>query len=522
MANKVPADVKFTIPLMKLSDLKSCINSLDASKTIGLDGISPRIIKLSSEIISSTLLDIINASFITGNFPDSLKSARIHPIHKGGAKCDPANYRPISILPVISKIIEKHVTKHLFGYLNTYQLLQKSQSGFRKHHSCNTALLKLVDNWLKSIDNGETVGAIFFDLRKAFDVVDHNLLLKKLSMYKFDTISLHWIRSYLTGRRQCILENKIKSSFQSIKAGVPQGSVLGPVLFLLFINDLSLFIKEAYIEMYAVDATIHYANKCMDIVETTLQYGGIDFLNWCLSNNMHINLSKTSVMAIGTRQNFKNSDLINIYLNDEILQKTDTQRLLSITTDKTLSWDFQIDSICLNIARRITLMKQLSKYVNRESLKQYYISYVLPIFDYGCIIWSRCSVTNTSRLLKLQKRAARIILRCDILTPSENMFNELQWLSFPKRVQYHTIAMMHKAPAYISHMFIKTSDIHDRCLRSSDNNELRVPFSKTRYYENSFSVNGAKLWNSLPTNIKQISNINSFKNAVRSYLLNSN
>ena len=203
-------------------------------------------------------------------------------------------------------------------------------------------------------------------------------------------------------------------------------------------------------------------------------------------------------------------------------KKTDTQRLLSITTDKTLSWDFQIDSICLNIARRITLIKQLSKYVNRESLKQYYISYVLPIFDYGCIIWSRCSVANTSRLLKLQKRAARIILRCDILTPSENMFNELQWLSFPKRVQYHTIAMMHKAPAFISNMFIKTSDIHDRCLRSSDYNELRVPFSKTRYYENSFSVNGAKLWNSLPTNIKQISNINSFKNAVMSYLLNSN
>ena len=242
---------------------------------------------------------------------------------------------------------------------------------------------------------------------------------------------------------------------------------------------------------------------------------------------MHINLSKTSVMVIDTRQNFKNSDLINIYLNDEILQKTDTQRLLGITIDQTLSWNFQIDSICLNIARRITLMKQLSKYVNKESLKQYYISYVLPIFDYGCIIWSRCSVANTNRLLKLQKRAARIILRCDILTPSENMFNELQWLSFPKRVQYHTIAMMHKdfnghAPAYISNMFIKTSDIHDRCLRSSDNNELRVPFSKTRYYENSFSVNGAKLWNSLPTNIKQISNINSFKNAVRSYLLNSN
>ena len=176
---KVPADIHFKIPLRKLTDLKSSINSSNATKATGLDGLTPKIIELSVDIISPSLLEIINMSLLTGNFPDSLKLAKLHPIYKGGTKSDPANYRPISILPVVSKLIEKHVTKHLFDYLNKYDLLHKSQSGFRKHHSCNTALIKLVDSWLKSIDNGELVGAIFFDLRKAFDVVDHNLLLKK-------------------------------------------------------------------------------------------------------------------------------------------------------------------------------------------------------------------------------------------------------------------------------------------------------------------------------------------------------
>ena len=187
--------------------------------------------------------------------------------------------------------------------------------------------------------------------------------------------------------------------------------------------------------------------------------------------------------------------------------------------DKNLIWDSQIDMVCLNITRRITLMNQLSKYINKDSLKQYYNSYILPIFDYGCLIWSRCSVTNTNRLLKLQKRAARIILEADIMTPSETLFSELQWLSFTKRIQYHTHIMMFKAfngqtPTYISSMFTKTSEIHNRNLRFVDNAQLRIPFSRTTYYENSYTVNGAKLWNSLPNGLREMSNINTFKNAV--------
>ena len=176
---KVPSEVSFCIPLMKLSDHISTIKALDVTKATGLDGLSAKILKTSVDIVALSLLKIINVSLLQGRFPKSLEIAKINPIHKGGQKSDPSKYRPISVLPILSKVIEKHVTNHLFAYLNIKcNILHKSQSGFRKYHSYNTAVISLLDKWLKSIDKGEIIGAVF-DLRKAFDVVDHGNSTKK-------------------------------------------------------------------------------------------------------------------------------------------------------------------------------------------------------------------------------------------------------------------------------------------------------------------------------------------------------
>ncbi|MCU7800562.1 MAG: reverse transcriptase family protein [gamma proteobacterium symbiont of Lucinoma myriamae] len=521
---KVPNEVQFNIPLMTMSGLINEIKALDITKATGIDGLSPKILKSSVDILSVTLLKMINISIHTGLFPECLKIAKLRPIYKGGPDCDTSNYRPISILPVVSKIIEKHVTKHLFAYLNKYQILHKSQSGFRQKHSCNTALIKLIDKWLQCIDKGEVIGAIFFDLRKAFDVVDHDILMHKLSLYKFDKLSCDWIKSYLSNRQQCIIEKEIKSTMQIVKSGVPQGSVLGPVLFLLFINDLPLFTNDVFTDIYADDTTMHAADRNCKTVEKRLQNGANGFRTWCSSNKMYINLSKTTQMTIGTRQNLASSQSIELNIEEEIIQAVSKQKLLGIIIDKTLSWDNQIDAVCLNITRRITLLKLLSNYVDKTSLNQYYKSYILPIFDFGCMIWGRCSFSNVNRLVKLQKRAARIILRADFMTPSQTMFDELQWLSFPKRVQYHTSVMIYKAlnnqtPEYISELFIKTSDAHCRNLRSADNEMLRIPKSRTAYLENSFAISGAKLWNTIPLSIRSLCSLNTFKEAIKRHLL---
>ena len=202
----------------------------------------------------------------------------------------------------------------------------------------------LVDKRLKSIDRGEIVGAIFFDLKKAFDVVDHKILLRKPLCYKLDLSSISWIRSYLSNRQQCIVENNQKSSTESVKSGVPQGSVLGPILFLLFINNLPLYTQDADVDIYADDTT-EYSSTNVIILENTLQNGANGFLSWCKSNKMFINILKTLFMLLGSRQNLMRTEQIKLYIENHVILGTEQQKLLGVIIDKNLSWDKQIDAV---------------------------------------------------------------------------------------------------------------------------------------------------------------------------------
>ena len=212
----------------------SHISTLDSTKATGLDGSGPRIIKLAGNHLAPIIAALINKSISSKVFPSQLKCAKILPIFKGGTKSDPSNYRLISILPTISKLFEKHVNKHLMNNLNKYKLIHENQSGFRPKHSCQTALIKLVDQWMSCIDKGDMVGSLLFDFRKSFDVVDHSILLHKLALYKLNDSSLEWFKSYLTHRKQAVNSDTGLSEFTEVRYGVPQGSILGTTLFILF------------------------------------------------------------------------------------------------------------------------------------------------------------------------------------------------------------------------------------------------------------------------------------------------
>ena len=330
---------------------------------------------------------------ITGIFPDERKSARVAPLCKNSGKRDePTNYRPISVIPVVTKVFERIIYDQVYHYLIKNSLLTRHQSGFRSLHSMVTALLEAADSWAMNIDRGLINAVVFLDLKKAFDTVDNEILLRKLQCYGIRQSSYKWFASYLDNRTEVCQINCCKSTPKSLKCGVPQGTILGPLLFLLYINDLPNCLQFSQPRMHADDTSLTFASADVQDVNDCLNYDLSKVYTWLSANKLTLNLTKTEFILIASRQKLSNlSDCPSLTINNMTVEQVASTKSPGVYIDQTLNWESHIENICEKIASAIGAIKRIRHQIPFSVVINVYNSLVQPHFDYCCEMWENCN-----------------------------------------------------------------------------------------------------------------------------------
>ena len=369
---------------------------------------------------------------------------------------------------------------------------------------------------LSAINKKELSAVIFLDLRKAFDLVNHELLTKKLEIYGCDSLAVKWFTSYLEDRKQYVLFKKAKSETRDVTVGVPQGSILGPLLFMTYINDLPLTCSKTSIAMYADDSTLHASGKTVTELETKVSEDLESVSKWCNSNRMALNIKKTKSMLITTKQKMCHLEKKNldICINGDNLQSTECDKLLGVNVDMHLTWKQHVKKVHTTVSRLLHLLWQIRSYLPTDARVTFYKSYVMPHFDFCSCVWG--TSTDLPKLQKLQRRAIRLIFNLEKSDSTTKYREDLFLMPLKERNEFRIATMMYKAmnnltPRYITNLFKYINSVHDRTTRSSVKRNLYVPRATLHAFKNSFAVRGAQVWNNLSLEIRSSKTLNEFK-----------
>ena len=375
-------------------------------------GIPQLCIKLAYNYISEALTLISNESLCQGIVPDSLKVSKVTPVDKGGSPTDKSNFRPISTLSALTQVFEKLVYKQFINYIEKHDILFQFQFGFRKGHSTAQAVSEIADSLRNAIDSNLFTCGVFIDFSKAFDTVNHQILLKKLESYGIRGTPLKWFTSYLENRQQYVTVGHIDSPRQAMACGIPQGSTLGPLLFLLYINDLPNCSKNLIFRIFADDTNLFASAFDLKDLETLINSELEKVKEWCDVNKLSINFSKTYYMIIKSSRKISGNMEVKLQSVDgscHLLRKKDHIKYLGVLIDESLSWKYHISYICSRVSRNIGIISKLRHYLSIYQLKQIYYNLIYPYLSYPVIAWGSAYKTHLQKLQSKQGYLSRAI-----------------------------------------------------------------------------------------------------------------
>ena len=506
-------------------EITNLIMNLNKKKPGGSDNISPKLLIAAKTSMIPLLEHLFNLSFKTKTVPEKLKIAKLIPIFKkqlDEERILPGNYRPISLLSIINKLLEKLMYSRLMSFINKHKILYKYQFGFRKNHSTTLALIEITDNILKDLEEGKCSAGIFIDFQKAFDTVDHGILLSKLEHYGIRGPVLQWVKSYITNRQQYAYVNGKNSTKQQITCGVPQGSVLGPLLFLIYTNDIGNS-TESKIRLFA-DDTNSFVNsenytELKKVITKTLK----EIFTWCKDNKLTINIDKTCYSIFHKPTQKIPKQLNNLKIDKHTIKREETSKYLGLLIDDTLSYKAHITDLTTKLTKIINSFKIVKHYVPINNRMLLFDAYFNSKIQYGIELYGSANETLIKKLQVKQNRALKTLLNLDYMTPTLKLHKDLKILLVKDRYKLNITKFTYKQqnkklPELFENYYTNIKENHNHNTRT--NEDIKIHNCKTEIGKRSTAYQGAEIWNSIPINIRKSKTLKSFTKETQNYLIN--
>ena len=501
----------------RASEVRSIIMGLK-NVSSNSNTISTKLLKDNSDALSDPISFIFNNIINSGQYPDILKIACITAIFKAGDKLDPNNYRPISTLPLLNKIFEKLLHIRIYSFFESQGIFCKEQYGFRKGKSTCDAINDLLNNIYTSLNEKKYLGAIFLDLSKAFDTVPHDILIKKLEHYGIRGIALKLFESYLANRKQSVYVNGCNSQTNDITIGVPQGSVLGPLLFLIYINDLPLSTKVMNVILFADDTTLFTSDSNLNSLRNSMNEDLELVSEWLIANCLTLNITKTYYILFSTRDVPNN---LEIKIGQQILERQKSGKFLGVVLDEKLTFKEHLSAITTKVSKLVGLFYKLKQKFPSEVMHKLYYSLVYPHLNYCILAWGSAKQTYVHPLLILQKRICRIITGSNYYAHSGPLFKQLKMLRVKDLYLINCQTHMYKVMVLDKYQKFKRNiaSLQTPQHYETRNLKLRNTYCRIDTCKQSLIYNTINAWNNLKTDIKNIESFNSFKKACKNQIM---